>query len=59
MNHPVHLILSKGTRIVTRNEANRIGGGELIPAGAVAVIIDSPADAKHAYKTRFMSSTQS
>ena len=39
MSHPVHLILSPGTRIVTRNDANRIGGGQLITAGAVAVII--------------------
>src|SRR5258706_14108663 len=53
MNHPVHLILSAGTRIVTRNDANRIGGGQLIAAGAVAVITDSPADAQHAYKVRF------
>jgi hypothetical protein len=61
MSHPVHLILSPGTRIVTRNDANRIGGqavpapnsaGARIPVGAVAVIIDSPADAQHAYKVR-------
>ncbi len=52
MSHPVHLILSSGTRIVTRNDANRIGGGQLIAAGAVAVITDSPADAQHAYKVR-------
>ena len=52
MSHPVHLILSPGTRIVTRNDANRIGGGQLIPAGAVAVITESPADARHAYKVR-------
>ena len=62
MNHPVHLILSPGTRIVTRNDANRIGGqagpapnsaGALIPSGAVGVIVQSPADAQHAYKVRF------
>lgn len=53
MSQPVHLILSPGTRIVTRNDANRIGGGQLIPSGAVAVITDSPADAQHAYKVRF------
>lgn len=53
MSHPVHLILSAGTRIVTRNDANRIGGGPLIAAGAVAVIVDSPLDAQHAYKVRF------
>jgi hypothetical protein len=52
MSHPIHLILSAGTRIVTRNDANRIGGGELIPAGAVAVITFSPLDAQHAYKVR-------
>src|SRR3989454_1394671 len=53
MSHPIHLILSPGTRIVTRIDANRIGGGKLIPAGAVAVITESPADAQHAYKVRF------
>src|SRR2546426_8962515 len=53
MSHPIHLILSPGTRIVTRNDANRIGGGLLIPAGSVAVITESPADAQHAYKVRF------
>ena len=52
MSHPVHLILSPGTRIVTRNDANRIGGGQLIPAGAVAVITSSPDDGQHAYKVR-------
>jgi len=51
--HPIHLILSAGTRIVTRNETNRIGGGQLIATGSVAVIISSPDDAKHAYKVRF------
>src|SRR5688572_20518573 len=52
MSHPVHLILSAGTRIVIRNDANRIGGGRSIAAGAVAIITDSPADAQHAYKVR-------
>lgn len=52
MSHPIHLILSSGTRIVTRNDANRIGGGQLIQSGAVAVITVSPADAQHAYKVR-------
>jgi hypothetical protein len=37
MSHPIHLILSSGTRVVIRNDANRIGGGQHIPAGAVAV----------------------
>src|SRR6476620_8552829 len=53
MTQPIHLIISTGTRIVTRNAVNPIGGGKLVPAGAVAVIIDSPADAQHAYKVRF------
>jgi hypothetical protein len=47
MSHPVHLILLPDARIVTRNDANQIGGGPLVPAGAVAVITDSPADAQH------------
>src|SRR5688500_18980912 len=50
--HPTHLILSPGTRIVTRNETNPIGVGALIPGGAVGAIIDSPSDAQHAYKVR-------
>lgn len=33
MSHPIHLILSAGTRIVTRHDANRIGGGPLLVAG--------------------------
>jgi uncharacterized protein len=53
MSHPFHLILPAGTRIVTRNGANRIGGGRLITAGAVGVVTEPPADAKHAYKARF------
>ena len=57
--HPVHLILSPGTRIVTRNDANLIGGPaanngrNTAQAGAVGVIIESPLDAQHAYKVRF------
>jgi hypothetical protein len=51
--HPVHLILSAGTRLATRNDVNRIGGGSSIAAGAVAVIIESSSDANHAYKVRF------
>ena len=58
MPHPFHLILPAGTRIVIRNDANRIGGGPLIATGAVGVIIVSPADAKHAYKTRFNDSAE-
>ncbi|MDB6024191.1 MAG: nucleotidyltransferase, partial [Verrucomicrobiales bacterium] len=53
MTHPVHLILSSGTRVVTRNGVNKIGGGQEIVAGSVAVIVSSPDDAQHAYKIRF------
>jgi hypothetical protein len=31
MNHPIHLILSAGTRIVTRNGANHIGAADSCP----------------------------
>src|SRR5688572_43019 len=55
---PVHLILSPGTRIVTRSEANPIGGGASVGAGVVGVIVDSPADAQHAYKVRFNDGVQ-
>ncbi|MGV3773862.1 MAG: DNA polymerase beta superfamily protein [Verrucomicrobiales bacterium] len=59
--HPIHLILSAGTRIVTRNETRPIGGQSIglagftssIPAGAVGVVMQSPLDAHHAYKIRF------
>ncbi|MBI4026385.1 MAG: nucleotidyltransferase domain-containing protein [Verrucomicrobia bacterium] len=47
------LILSAGTRVVTRGEANRIGGGAAVPAGAVGEIVGSPSDATHAYRIRF------
>jgi len=56
---PIQLILSAGTRVVTRNPVNLIGGPAAnnnrseIPAGAVATILTSPADATHAYKIRF------
>jgi uncharacterized protein len=56
--HPIHLILLPGTRIVTRGEANSVGGGLAIPAGADGVITDSPADAHHAYKVRFNDGAQ-
>ena len=50
--HPIHLILSAGTRIVTRNPANPVGGGLAIATGAVGAIVESPTDAQHAYKIR-------
>lgn len=33
MSHSGLFILSAGTRIVTRNDANRFGGGQLIQVG--------------------------
>ncbi len=53
MSHKMNLVLPSGTRIVTRSEANRIGGGTAIPSGAVGIIMESPTDAQHAYKIRF------
>ena len=61
MSRPIHLILSPGTRVVTRNDTKPIGAtaeSALIPSGTVGVIIDSPLDAKHAYKIRFNDDTQ-
>jgi hypothetical protein len=49
---PIHLILSAGTRIVTRNPVNLIGGRGEVPTGSVATITLSAADATHAYKVR-------
>src|SRR5215204_107603 len=58
--HPTHLILSPGTRIVTRNDTDPIGGqaqpasnAGVIPTGAVGVILHSPSDAQHSYKIGF------
>ena len=62
--HPIHLILSAGTRVVTRNDANLIGGAAAndghgsVAAGAVGVIVESPLDAQHAYKVRFNDGTE-
>lgn len=53
MSQPTHLILSAGTRVVTRNDTHRIGGGQLIATGAVAVVTESPTDSRRAYKVRF------
>src|SRR4051812_45920994 len=50
---PIHLILSVGTRIVTRNVVNVIGGARSVSAGGVGTILCAPADATHAYKVRF------
>jgi predicted nucleotidyltransferase len=55
----VHLILSAGTRVVTRQAVNLIGGPVAnggraeVAGGAVGTIVVSPADATHAYKVRF------
>jgi uncharacterized protein len=53
MAQPIHLILTVGTRVVTRNPVNAIGGAAMVATGAVATIVLSPSDATHAYKVRF------
>lgn len=54
----IHLILSSGTRIVTRTEHSTIGGANgLIQKGAVGVIVNSPTDATQAYRVRFNDGT--
>lgn len=38
---------------MTRNAANRLGGGDPAPLGAVGVVVESPTDGNHAYRVRF------
>lgn len=50
----IQLILSKGTRVVTRFEKASTGGQTaVIPKGAVGVIAEAPTDALHAYRVQF------
>lgn len=46
-----HLLIPLGTQVVTRGEIKI--DGRLLPAGAVAVVIEAPVDATHAYRVRF------
>ncbi len=46
-------ILPVGTRVVTRTALQRPHGGELLPAGAVGIVVKAPADPLHAYRVKF------
>jgi hypothetical protein len=48
-----NLILPVGTRIVTRVEVKTDAARALRPVGAVAEIVEVPADALHSYRVRF------
>jgi uncharacterized protein len=50
--HP-ELIIPTGTQVVTRAELRDTGGRIMRQRGAVGVIVESPADAHHAYRVRF------
>ena len=51
-----NLILPQGTRVVSRRDVER--NGELVCAtGAVGVVVESPADATHAYRVRLADGT--
>lgn len=52
------MIVPSGTQIVTRVAVTPTGGGRAHPAGAVAVIVRSPADATHSYRVRFHDGTE-
>ena len=53
-----NMILSPGTRVVTRIEIKAAGSDLRHPEGAVAVIVKSPADHVHAYRVRFADGTE-
>jgi predicted nucleotidyltransferase len=58
--HPVHLILSPGTRVVTRQPVKQAVDTtrpslDEIPAGTVGVVLAAPSDARHAYRIGFNS----
>ena len=50
------VVVSAGTQVVVRIETLRAAGGagELRPAGAVGVVVESPVDRTHAYLIRFV-----
>lgn len=52
------LILPLGTQIVTRIEQPATTNRVAVPAGAVGVIIKSPADAAHAYRVQLVSGAE-
>jgi predicted nucleotidyltransferase len=42
-----------GTQVVTRVDVREVGGKVMFPAGAVGVVVHSPADATHVYRVKF------
>jgi predicted nucleotidyltransferase len=50
--HP-ELMLPTGTQVVTRVDLRDGAGNVVRPRGTVGVIVESPADARHAYRVRF------
>ena len=48
-----HLILPLGTQVVALVEVRRGDGTVAYPRGAAGIIVQSPADAWHAYRVRF------
>src|SRR4051794_29372996 len=53
MSNSASWTLPVGTRVVTRAAIQRPHGGDLLPAGAVGVVVKSPVDPVHAYRVRF------
>ena len=49
-----NLILSVGSRIVTKVDTRPIGGGGVCPAGIVGIVIAAPVDNEHAYRVRYV-----
>ncbi len=52
-NKNPNLILSVGTRIVTKTATKPIGGGEDCQAGIVGIVVTAPLDNTHAYRVRY------
>ena len=53
---PLPPILPPGTQVVLAVPARPRGGGQTLPVGMAAVIVEAPADAEHAYLVRTASS---
>ena len=51
--HDAHWIIPVGTQVVTRVEVRDVGGKRMFPIGATGVVVQSPADAMHAYRVKF------
>jgi predicted nucleotidyltransferase len=53
-----NLIMSVGTRVVTRREVRSAAGEVLCPLGAMGVVVKAPTDKTHAYRVRFPSGAE-